>query len=77
MAKTIKGDDPATPSGPAPRPKCGLVMPISNVEPYRPGHWADVKGILVDGISDAGFDTELVSSDPVYGVIHARIVKNL
>lgn len=56
---------------------CGLVMPISQVEPYGPRHWADVKRILTVSALSAGFDLQLVSDAPDVGKIQHRIIDNL
>lgn len=60
--------------------RCGLVMPISDIEGYPPGHWAEVKSIItaaVRSLTDLQFEVDLVSSSEVAGVIQRRIVQRL
>lgn len=52
-------------------------MPISKVGDLPAQHWLDVKTILTKAMEEAGFVTELVSSDDTSGVIHARIMQRL
>lgn len=59
------------------RPLCGLVMPISEIGGLSADHWLDVKTILTDALSVAGFDSKLVSDGGAAEVIHKRIVQNL
>ncbi|MGO4153589.1 hypothetical protein [Cupriavidus sp. YAF13] len=59
---------------------CGIVMPISDIEGYPPGHWAEVKSIIsaaVRSLIDFQFEVDLVSSSEVAGVIQRRIVQRL
>lgn len=59
---------------------CGIVMPISDIEGYAAGHWAEVKAIIteaVESIRDIPFRVELVSDDESVGVIQKRIVQRL
>src|SRR5687768_9945405 len=56
---------------------CGLVMPISGSETYPPGHWIEVREILTQALTSAGFEVALVSDADESGVIHRRIIENL
>jgi hypothetical protein len=58
-------------------PTCGLVMPISAIDGMSSEHWSDVRSILEQVATDAGFVTKLVSSATVSGLLPARIVTNL
>lgn len=60
--------------------RCGLVMPISDIEGYARGHWAEVKAIITDAVRAVDglkFEVDLVSSSEVAGVIQKRIVQRL
>jgi hypothetical protein len=56
---------------------CGIVMPISAIDGCSESHWLDVRAIIKDSISNAGFDPHLVSDADDIGVIQKRIVQNL
>lgn len=58
-------------------PTCGVVMPISAIDNCSESHWQDVKRILFEAISQAGFAPRLVSDSDDVGVIQKRIVENL
>ena len=60
-----------------PRPKCGLVMPISTFDECSEQHWLDVKAILIEAIESAGFKANLVSDADDVGIIQKRIIQNL
>ena len=49
----------STPSEKDNKPRCGIVMPISDMDAYRPGHWADVLKIITDAVS-SDFEADLV-----------------
>jgi len=71
--KTISETD----DNPVGKKMCGIIMPISNSEGYIANHWLDVRLILEQAISDANFDSRIVSTDSAIGLIHERIVTNL
>lgn len=56
---------------------CGIVMPISAIDDCSIEHWSEVKTILMDAISSAGYEANLVSDSDDSGVIQKRIVQNL
>jgi hypothetical protein len=56
---------------------CGIIMPISGTDTYSSEHWVDVKILLEEVISDAGFIANLVSDADEIGIIHNRIVSNI
>lgn len=60
-----------------PRPKCGLVVPISTLDDCSEQHWLDVKAILTEAIESAGFKANLVSDADDVGIIQKRIIQNL
>jgi len=60
-----------------PKAYCGLVMPISAIDLLPESHWLEVKAILSDAISNAGFVARLVSEAPDVGTIQKSIVQNL
>ena len=74
MAK--KSSSRKNPSKPKPKPRCGLVMPISDTPNCPESHWRDVKAIFVDALKSK-FETELVSEEPEVNIIHSKIVNNL
>lgn len=60
--------------------KCGLVMPISEIDGCSEKHWRDVKTIVADAvgtIASPKFELHLVSDDSDIAVIHTRIFDNL
>lgn len=57
------------------KPTCGIVMPISAIDNCSVEHWEEVKNILIDAISSAGYDANLVSDADDSGVIQKRIVQ--
>lgn len=59
------------------KPICGIVMPISSIEDCSSTHWDEVKRILTDAISSAGYEANMVSDADDIGVIQSRIVQNL
>lgn len=58
-------------------PVCGIVMPISPMEDCTAQHWADVKDIISDAISSAGYEPRLVSTAAEVDIIQKRIIQNL
>lgn len=56
---------------------CGIVMPISAIDGCTEDHWQDVREILDDAISTAGFEPHLVSDANEVGIIQKRIIQNL
>jgi hypothetical protein len=68
---------PDTVDGPATRPRCGVVMPISATDGCSEHHWSEVQAIIFDAVTTAGFDPNLVSDADDVGIIHKRIVENL
>jgi hypothetical protein len=59
------------------RETCGIIMPISGNDGYTAEHWNDVRTILEEVISEAGFVPNLVSDADEIGIIHNRIVTNI
>lgn len=57
--------------------KCGIVMPISEIDGCSEGHWKEVLAILRESVETVGFSVELVSDADDVGVIHKRIIQNL
>lgn len=60
-----------------PKPKCGIVMPISPIDGCSAEHWAEVLTILKDIITSIDFDSNLVSDADEIGIIQKRIIQNL
>jgi len=56
---------------------CGVIMPISDTDGYRPKHWQDVAEIIHSVIQDAGFQGKIVSDSKVSNIIHNEIVQNI
>lgn len=57
--------------------KCGIIMPISELDGCNELHWREVKNILYDAIRNAGFEAELVSEADDVGIIQKRIIQNI
>lgn len=58
------------------KPKCGLVMPISECDGLPNHHWSEVKSIIENALASK-FDVALVSDREEVGVIHEAMVVNL
>lgn len=58
------------------KPKCGLIMPMSDMDGYVRGHWDDVRNVLTEAL-DANYDVSIVSDAEDAGIIHNNIVKGL
>jgi len=61
----------------APKPVCGIVMPISALDGCSEEHWTEVHDILNEAIDVAGFEANLVSNADDVGIIQKRIIQNL
>jgi len=59
------------------KPTCGIVMSISAIDGCSEAHWSEVHDILNEAISDAGFESNLVSNADDVGIIQKRIIQNL
>jgi hypothetical protein len=57
--------------------KCGIIMPISEMDGCGEHHWREVRNILSDAIKTAGFEAELVSEADDVGIIQKRIIQNI
>lgn len=57
--------------------KCGIIMPISEIEDCNENHWNDVLAIYKNTVAEIGFVPNLVSDSDDIGVIHKRIIDNL
>lgn len=57
--------------------KCGIIMPISAIGECSVKHWEDVKRILCESVSKAGYTADIVSNSDESGVIQKTIVQNL
>lgn len=57
--------------------KCGIIMPISEIDGCGSSHWKDVLSIVKEAINETPFEANLVSSSDESGVIQKRIVTNL
>ncbi|NQU26170.1 MAG: hypothetical protein HQ567_33200 [Candidatus Nealsonbacteria bacterium] len=77
MAKKKPAQEPTAETPEADERFCGIVMPISDIIPYPPGHWADVRGILDAAIKKAGFTPKLVSEAEDATIIQGTIIENL
>ena len=56
---------------------CGIVMPISAIDGCNEQHWIDIKEIIDDAVTNAGFSPNLVSYADDVGIIQKRIIQNL
>jgi hypothetical protein len=59
------------------KPKCGIIMPISEIDGLSEKHWGEVFSILSAAIEDAGFEARLVSTTDEVGIIQQTIIQNL
>jgi len=57
--------------------KCGIIMPISEMDGCTDQHWREVKNIFTDAIKISGFQAELVSEADDVGIIQKRIIQNI
>jgi len=57
--------------------KCGLIMPISEIDGLQESHWQSVRDILTEAMEDTGFVVEMVSDSNEAGIIQKNIVQNL
>ena len=57
--------------------KCGIIMPISELDGCSEQHWIDVKNILTEAIDIADFEANLVSDADDIGIIQKRIIQNI
>ncbi|MDF7813640.1 hypothetical protein [Hymenobacter sp. YC55] len=61
----------------APKPKCGIIMPISASEGYSEEHWQDVLQVIQDAAGSVGFEANLVSANGKADIIHSTIINNI
>jgi hypothetical protein len=57
--------------------KCGIIMPISELDGCSEQHWIDVKKILIEAIEATDFEANLVSDSDDIGIIQKRIIQNI
>lgn len=57
--------------------KCGIIMPISEIDGCSAEHWKDVLTIFRDALESTEFEPLLVSDASETGVIQKRIVENI
>jgi hypothetical protein len=73
----LKVESVKIPEGIKKQKTCGIVMPISPIDGMPASHWEDVKNLLIEVASSQGFETNLVSTATVSGLLPERIVTNL
>ncbi|WP_262152219.1 hypothetical protein [Chryseobacterium foetidum] len=56
---------------------CGIIMPISPMENCTADHWQEIRALLKDVATEAGFKTEIVSQADETNVIQRTIVQNV
>jgi hypothetical protein len=59
------------------KPVCGIVMPLSLTDGLADTHWKEVRSIIDEAVTSAGFLPRMVSEADDVGTIHKRIVQNL
>jgi len=59
------------------KPKCGIIMPISEIDGISEKHWVEVFNILSEAVDTAGFRADMVSSTDEVGIIQQTIIQNL
>lgn len=57
--------------------KCGIIMPISQLDECNEQHWIDVKSILIEAIESSDLEANLVSNADDIGIIQKRIIQNI
>lgn len=57
--------------------KCGLIMPISQIDGCTEAHWDEVRIIIKEALTETEFSVELVSDSNEVGIIQKRIVQNI
>jgi hypothetical protein len=60
--------------------KCGIIMPIAQIDGLMPDHWLEIKDIFVEAASSIPnyeFITTIVSEAEDSGIIQKRIIQNL
>lgn len=60
--------------------KCGIIMPISEIDDYTVGHWIEVKDMIkraTNMVSEYDIKSSLVSDADESHIIHSTIMKNL
>lgn len=60
--------------------KCGIIMPISEINEYTEEHWEQVKNVIkkaTEKIEGYRIECDLVSGTENIGVIHSEIVQNI
>jgi hypothetical protein len=67
----------ATATPEAKLPHCGIIMPIGDTPGYDPGHWLEVRRLIVRAAKQAGYSAGMVSENDGQDVIHRSIVKNI
>jgi hypothetical protein len=67
----------ATPPDAPKLPHCGIIMPIGDTPGYDPGHWLEVRRLIVRAAREAGYSAGMVSENDGQDVIHRSIVKNI
>lgn len=77
MAKATSPTPDHTDDAPTEAKICGLIMPISGMPGYEPGHWSEVRNILERAISAAGYTPRPVWEGVDSDIIHDRIMANL
>jgi hypothetical protein len=70
-------DAAQTPPSAPKKPHCGIIMPISDSLGYDPGHWLEVRRLIVRAADQAGYTAGMVSENDGQDVIHRSIVKNI
>lgn len=59
------------------RLRCGLIMPISEIDGCTETHWEQVRTIIEESLEGTGLSVELVSDADEVGVIQKRIIQNI
>jgi len=76
--KDIEKDDPVIKKpNETVKEKCGIIMPISELDGCSEQHWIDVKNILTEAIEAADFEANIVSDADDVGIIQKRIIQNI
>jgi hypothetical protein len=77
QAPDEKQQDAAATPEPERKPHCGIIMPISDSAGYDPGHWLEVRRLIVRAAELVGYTAGMVSENDGQDVIHRSIVKNI
>lgn len=57
--------------------KCGLIMPIAEIDGCSSSHWDAVRLIIAEALDGTEYEVNLVSNSNDVGIIHGSIIQNI